>query len=186
MKYFYFFLLLTIFSCSDELTKSKAESIIEDCFDLDPNVSVVSILEGKTTFYYKNKTSLEKLEKMKSLQSQGFISLDSINGRKGRSVIYDIKILEKSKPFIDTNEKRDKRLSGLFGNKVSKYFRTCEYIIEDVLEVQEIPAMNGARVKLKLKKTNTTPFQILSKDMPDFKEKSLTLRKTSDGWKYCD
>ena len=47
--------------------------------------------------------------------------------------------------------------------------------------------MNGAKVKVQYEADDITPFAVLSpKDPAEFWIKDLNMKKTSNGWKYCD
>ena len=70
------------------------------------------------------------------------------------------------------------------GNVIAKAFT---YEIDEVLEVQEIPSLNTAKVKVKYQIGDRTPFAIFyPKDPQEFWIDDLKMDKTSNGWKYCD
>lgn len=191
-------LALLICSCgSDNLSNSKAEDIISDCLEKEPIQRTVSIRLNK------NKITGDELIKYEELKEDGYIEITSTENNvkkpvKGKSNdplaewryeaelrrynrnyknAYDIKLTDKAENHIETAPEKS--------NSVKiKAFR---YEVDKVLEVQEIPAMNTAKVKVQYKAVDITPFAILSrKDPTEFWVKDITMMKTSNGWKYCD
>lgn len=182
MKKFIFIAILGIFttSCSDNLSNSQAEKIISNCLEKNPLREIVKFQYGERLIYNKNK---EEFEKLKELEKEGYLKIDSLGTKKvryyGKYPKYNIELLEKSKEFIleqtESNKKQYVKLLAF------------EYKVDEVKEVHEIPSMNVAEVRVNYKKVNITPFAILSSEnTTDFKIKKLTFAKTSNGWRYCE
>lgn len=180
-KAFYVALLFAIISCgSDNLSNSKAADIIEDCLEKEPLKRTARITIGKATFT-KEDYDAELLSKYKKLKEEGYIEMELIKEitkgwRKGTKE-YKIKLAEKGLEYMDEIPEKGSVASA----------KAFNYEVDEVLEVQEIPAENTAIVKVKFKAENITPFAILSlKDPKEFWIKDVRMTKTSNGWKYCD
>ena len=172
-------LLLLVFSCSsDELSNSKAKKIISKCLEKEPEQRTVNIRIGEATFYDRNDKEL--LNKYMKLKEQGMIEMKLLKKtEKGwnKRKEFSVKLTEKALKFIDEVPEN--------GNYAqAKIFK---YIVDDVLEVHETPAINEAVVRVKYKTVDITPFNILSNiDPKEFRIEKLKFTKISNGWKYCD
>lgn len=162
-------------SCSDELTKSQAEKIIEQCLEQNPEF-------GKVKINFENMYLQEgnwNTDFFKEIESQGLIKM-TLDKRMsiGQTKVYKIEFTEKSKDLElpSTGSFMDDRT----------VVKTYEYKLEKVKEIQEIPDLNGARVVVVYSKINKTPFYEYNKrDTLELVTKTIGLRKTTDGWKYC-
>lgn len=190
---------LAILSCgSDNLSNSKAEDIIEDCLEKTPEKRTVMLNIDQIVFG----TDEERLKKYQKLEEDGFIEMKLIDTKaeikkpnakndplaqwryeaemrraERNKNTYNVKITNKSKKYIDDAPEGRNWIT----------MKTFIYEVDKVLEVQEIPAMNAAKVKVQFKAEDITPFAILSaKDPTEFWVKDVNMTKTSNGWKYCD
>jgi hypothetical protein len=152
-----------------------------------------------------NKVTLrdQKLEKYKALKEGGLIDIKPIKSKKPlpkknkdddplvtwqkeaqirrynreHKDAYQVKLTKKAEKYI------------VEASENSSYIRikTHSYTVDKVLEIQEIPAENSARVKVKYKSIDVTPFVTLSNaDPSEFLVKDIKMTKTSNGWKFCD
>ena len=194
------FVLAFICSCgSDNLSNSKAEDIISDCLDKEPEKRTATLNINQVTFGTNN----DKLERYKELEEDGFIEMEQIDMKSK---------IKKSKPNAndplaqwryEAELRRAERNKNTFKvtitKKAEKYIdeakensnwikmKAYSYEVDEVLEVQEIPSLNSSKVKVKYEAVDITPFAILSKKDPsEFWIKDITMTKTSNGWKYCD
>lgn len=73
---------------------------------------------------------------------------------------------------------------------LSAQFKSGEYKIKEVIEVQEIPECNEVKVKVKVvfERYNETSFveEANEKENPKETVETAFSRKTTDGWKHCD
>jgi len=190
--------LLVICSCgSDNLSNSKAEKIISKCLKKNPANQEVLLSINQVSFRNNSK----KLENYKNIEKKGLITMESVdvkskikkpNGNdplaqwryeaelrrvERRGNTFKIEITTKAKKFISVAPEN--------GNSIR--MKSHKYVVDKVLEVQEIPSMNAAKVKVQYKAEDVTPFSILSsKDPAEFLIEDLDMVKTSNGWKYCD
>lgn len=172
---------IIISSCgSDNLSNSKAENIISECLDVKPEVRKATITIGKATFT-KRDYDQELLAKYIKLMEEGYLQMELLKEfnsgwRKGTKE-YSVKLNENALQFMEQIPEN--------GNLAVA--RAYKYEVDKVLEVQEIPAMNSAKVKVQYKAVDITPFSVFSsKDANEFWINDLNMKKTSNGWKYCD
>lgn len=174
-------LCLLATSCgSDNLTNSKAEKIISACLESKPELRTSYFAIGKATFKNKDYDN-DLLGKYTKLVEDGYLEMElvqefSTGWRKGTKE-YNIKLTEDALEYMEEVPEN--------GNQaIAKAFR---YVVDEVLEVQEIPSLNTAKVKIQYKAADITPFSVFSrKDPKEFWIDNITVRKTSNGWKYCD
>ena len=176
---------LSAVSCSDNLSNSKAEKIISKCLDQKPEQRNVSIPLRKKIYSEQSKKDLAKYQQ---LQEDGYLDIspvekekttnnDAFTAWRNQFDEYDIKITKKGEKYIDNAPEN--------GDFVM--MKTFRYEVDEVLEVQEIPAANSAKVKVQYKAVDITPFASLSsKDPSEYWVKTRTMKKTSNGWKFCD
>ncbi|MEO9511876.1 MAG: hypothetical protein ABJN84_08915 [Flavobacteriaceae bacterium] len=174
-------LLLSMFACgSDNLSNSKAEKVISKCLELKPELRKANLRIGKATFSNKEYDQ-ELLSKYIALTDQGYLEMELLKDittgwRKGTQE-YEVKLSEKALEYMHQIPEN--------GNLAVA--KTFAYEVDKVLEVQEIPSMNSATVKVQYKAVDITPFSIFSKKDPkEFLIDDLKMRKTSNGWKYCE
>ncbi|WP_417601281.1 hypothetical protein [Owenweeksia hongkongensis] len=195
-------LLLSLFflcSCgSDNLSNSKAEDIIEDCLEKEP-------LQQKARLQL-NQARIEEndIEKYKKLADEGVIELEEIKAEKDSE---ENNVSDNNDPLEqwrrEAEKRRNERIAPNYiikltskgkkhiteGDANNDYVivNIFKYVVDEVLEVQEFPAMNGAKVKVQYEADDITPFAVLSPRNPsELIIKDLTMKKTSNGWKYCD
>ncbi len=173
-------IVLLFVSCgSDNLSNSKAESIISECLETKPEQRTVSFNIGKVTFRDRDYDK-ELLQGYRTLLESGHIEMKLIKEtktgyRKGKE--FEVKLTEKALEHMEKVPEND-------GTAEAKIYK---YVVDEVLEVHETPATNTALVKVNFKVADKTPFSILaSKDPSDFWVQKLKFSKTSNGWKYCD
>lgn len=186
-----------IASCgSDNLSNSEAENLISDCLEIAPlqqsayvkiNTAQFTKEENQEIAKYENlrdegylEMALIKKEVKKSTKSNDPLEqwrIEAENRRQSRYTEYTIRLTEKSIEFILEASENSNRV----------LVKTFKYEVDEVLEVQELPAMNTAKVKAKFVAEDVTPFSILSrKDPSEFLVEDVQMNKTSNGWKYCD
>ena len=188
---------LILTSCgSDKLSNRKAENIIEDCLEKEPEKRTVTIRTDRVSLV------AEALENYKSLADEGFIDLEPLhnNAKKPKKLSndpldkwrYESKLKEynslyKNAYTVKLTNKAQKYIDEALENSKTVTMKTHAYEVDEVLEVQEIPSMNVASVKVRFKPTDITPFSILlRKDIDEFLVKDINMARTSNGWKYCD
>ncbi len=172
--------LFLITSCSDELSNSKAEKIINECLEGSPYRETVKFQYGRRTIFNRDK---EEFSRLKEIEEKGFLKIDSIGIKKvryyGKYTEYQIELTDKSKEYIVEQTEKDK--------KSYVEIKVFDYELDEVKETHEVPSLNIAEVRVNYRKINITPFVSLSKvNQTDFKIQKLTFRKTSNGWRYCD
>jgi len=178
---------ITVLSCgSDNLSNSKAVKILKECLKDAPIERKAILQTGEVTFNIKNKSN--KLGQYEKLRNDGYIEMTEIKKKSsgGNDPLsqwmknirkFNITVTRKTEDYILKAPEK--------ANFVQ--VRIFQYEVDKVLEVQEFPAKNSARVKVQYKVVDLTPFAILaSKDPPGFWVKDRTMKKTSNGWKYCD
>ena len=161
-------LLISVSCSSDGLSNRKAEKIKKECLKEKPLKRSVTIrLEA---IYLKG----EDLEIYRKLESDGFLEIkDNKSYRDG----YDIKITKKARKYIEEAPENMKKIK----------MKSHVFEVDEVLEVQEIPSLNSATVKVRFEAKEITPFSILYvRDPAEFWIEDYTMKKTSNGWKYCD
>lgn len=168
-------LLLLITSCSDELSKSKAADIITECMEKHPNNGKLRINYG-TIRLYKNKN----LELMQGLQKEGFITMTLAN--KYSDSKFKITLTPKAEKLI---LKKGLDYNG-YTPKAEVTLKTCDLKLNEVTEIQEIPAMNAARVKFTYQRINENALAKFEKGYPKIENGEIQMKKTTDGWKFCD
>lgn len=176
-----FIISIMFFSCNSEnLSNSKAENIISSCLEKKPLQRNVPLTIGKATFSAQD-FDVELLQKYIKLKEDKYINMEIIKEftkgwRKGTKE-FNIKLTEKAMEYMQEVPENGK----------TAYAKTFRYEVDKVLEVQEIPSLNSAKVKVQYKAVDITPFAILSrKDPSEFWIEDLKMTKTSNGWKYCD
>lgn len=172
---------LIITSCgSDNLTNSKAKDIINKCLEEKPDQRFATIKTGEVLVDPSSKTSMEKVEVYKKLEQEGYLTFTLTNKKNAiytGAKFYNLSLSEKASKYINQSKKN--------GDYVM--LKSFRYVVDEVIEVQEIPAFNGAKVKVKYKAIDISPFVILpSGTVRENYTKTLDFKKTNNGWKYCD
>lgn len=193
-------LILALFICScgsDNLSNSKAEDIISDCLEKEP------ILRTVTIRLNKNRITGDELTKYEKLKKDGFLKMESLKNNIKKPIKkksddplaqwrYEAELRNYNRNYknaynLKLTREAEKHIENAPENSNSVKMKMFRYEVDKVLEVQEIPAMNKAKVKVQYKAVDITPFASLSrKDPAEFWVKDITMTKTSNGWKYCD
>ncbi|PQJ69476.1 hypothetical protein [Polaribacter butkevichii] len=177
-------------SCgSKQLSKDEAKSIINQCQEKSGKVifktnkytyGIIDIPDSSSANFSNF------LDKHKKMEELGFVSIndtkkDKREFGKSKNGMIEISLESKGKEYLAG------RVENLFG-KLSAQFKSCEYKISDIVEIQEIPDRNEAKVKVAFERYNEIPFFEESNEKSNPKEiiKTITFRKTTDGWKLCD
>lgn len=183
------FNLVFIGCTSDNLSNSKAKKIISKCLKKEPEQRKALLQLGRVTF----RKSKDKITKYKSLKKDGLIDMFLIKNKKlkeGNDPLakwHNEEIAKREEYEIKLTEKGLKYIYEINKNGNSATVKIFSYDVDKILEVQEIPATNTAKVKIQYEATDITPFAILSsKDPSEYWVRNQTLKKTTDGWKYCD
>jgi len=193
MKKIKIVLILTLLfaSCSDNLTNSKAEDIIRECLEKNPQFGKVDFKTGEIMFNTEVKYRQKLLEQYKNLASKGYISLDLKKSSK-KYITYNVSLTDKAKDFVLETGK----LSGIGLGDIT-VIKIYDYELHEVKNVREetLKSITGdltstrAKVTLTYKKINKTPFYDSKKQLSDFiNEKTIFHKTESDGWKwrYCE
>lgn len=185
-------LLLSIFliACtSDHLSKSQAESIIKECQEksgkeiFKTNKYTYGIIDVPESGSADFSAVLKKHKKMEEL---GLVTIseakrDTREFGRSKGDVIEVNLTPKGKEFLVG------RVDNTFGRLYAQ-FKSCEYKIKEVLEIQEIPERNEAKVKVAFERYNETPFfeEANEKNNPKEIVETAPFRKTNDGWKLCD
>ncbi|WP_127128020.1 hypothetical protein [Pseudoflavitalea rhizosphaerae] len=173
-----------IAGCSDKLTSSKAERIIKEAikFPVTEKESfehglVIHDWDSLPRVYYR-------------LSEKGMFSVEYIGDRSGFPFGHEYLFrvtpsLESKKYYTEGNPKKDEQTSEL---KYKSWFKTCDVEFDDIKEIREIPAFNGAEITYQVKRINFTPFWEVYLDGTLPKRDTIQLKgfsalKTNDGWK---
>lgn len=180
---YYLFLFFLLISCSDALTRSKAEHIIKDCLKKNPKIETVKVGYGSFSFSQEERDQ-ELLQKYKKLAAGGYLVMDSTGVLKSPyyadRVSYNVKLSDKSKDYVLRQQEYS-------SDKYIAEVKVFEYQVDEVTEVHEVPALNAAEVRVIYKISGETPFSVLrSKNEADFNVVSEAFKKTSAGWKFCE
>lgn len=187
MKKIFVFLAIGLLlgSCSDKLTSSKAEKLIQETLEKEPVQGKESIKIGdKVEFIGYDFRIKEELEPYEKLKDEGMIEMIS----KGKSnygyPIYSIQLTDKGKQYLLRVEN-----NGEYKQHIMKTYSTT---LDKVDELHIIPEQNSARA-LVFFKIEKTPFFVLenSETQERIKEnvvkRALDFRKLEEkGWKVED
>ena len=176
---------LLLGSCSDKLTSSKAEKLIQETLEKEPVQGKESIKIGdKVEFIGYDFRIKEALEPYEKLKDEGMIEMIS----KGKSnygyPIYSIQLTDKGKQYLLRVEDN--------GEYKQHIMKTYSATLDKVDELHVIPEQNSARA-LVFFKIEKTPFFVLenSETQERIKEnvvkRALDFRKLEEkGWKVED
>jgi len=175
-------MLLAIVSCdSGELTKSKAKKIINKCLEINPEQKSIPVMIGESLISVGSVDSKNKIENYKKLADEGYLKVtltDKKNNIWKETQYYSVELTEKAKPYLYKPSKMTETLA---------FLKTYQYVVDEILEIHEVPAVNTAEVKVQYKLADITPFATLNIGNPkETITKTLKFTKTNDGWKYCD
>ena len=176
---------LLLGSCSDKLTSSKAEKLIQETLEKEPVQGEESMKIGdKVEFIGYDFRIKEELEPYEKLKDEGMIEMIS----KGKSnygyPIYSIQLTDKGKQYLLRVENN--------GGYKQHIMKTYSATLDKVDELHIIPEQNSARA-LVFFKIEKTPFFVLgnSETQGRIKEnvvkRALDFRKLEEkGWKVED
>lgn len=180
------FFCIVLTSCgSDQLTNSKAESIIKDCQTKETLIKTKTITYGIVEMDDMLKPKfpdfLKPYQKNENLGIVNIGPLKRVKGIIGKKDRYDVTLTAKGKEYLESSKEDS-------GGKVTGKFKICEYKFDAVKEIQEIPERNEAKVKISFARFNETTLFDSTNEKKNPKEisKTVTFRKTNDGWKLCD
>lgn len=170
-------LSLFFISCSDKLTESKVEDLVNECLTKNPIYGQSILRSGKTSYL-----SEDDVIKYKELEKNGFLKIEEKVVKSGwyTDKYQLITLSNKSKPFIiETKE---------YGEAKANTVKLFTYKLDKVGSIQEIPSMNVAEVSVTYKKDAKTPFyDLFETDKTDFITKKIVIKKTENkGWIYCE
>lgn len=185
-------LLFTVLisSCdSGQLTKSEAKSIMKECQEkLDKKLfktdlyryGIIDIPATKSEEYSNILNRHKEMEKL-ALVTISEPKKDKREFGNSKGDIIEVNLTSKGKEFIVG------RVDNTFGH-LKAQFKSCEYEIKNIVEIQEIPESNEAKVKVNYERINETPFfeEANEKNNPKEFIESVLYRKTTDGYKLCD
>ena len=201
MKRILLVLVILILQCScdsGKLTNSKAEKIISECLAITPSEQQAFMQLGNVGFTKSQKKEVNLYEKLKD---QGFLKLTLIERQKIKSfprsddpLVQWRRDAEKRRQekyiaeyTVELTKKSEIYVVGTKGNSTGVRLRAFNYIVDEVLEVQEIPELNMAKIKVRFKAADLTPFAELSlKQNSEVVVKHINMTNTSNGWQYCD
>lgn len=179
-------LYATLSSCSsDELTISKAESILKKCQKEQAQIKTRKQSYGLVEMSHSIKKRFPNfMRPYRELEKLGIFNigeLQVVNGYYSKKDTYKVSLTSKGEKFLMSSKKES-------NDKINGTFKTCEYKLDKVTEIHEIPEKNIAKVKIKIVRFNETPFltDFYEKKSPKEIIKTITYRKTNDGWKLCD
>ena len=174
---------LLLGACSDKLTSSKAEDLVEESLKEKPMYGEIIIYTGEVKDGFLNE---EKYKLYEELQGDGYLKISVIEKpisdwlRKMMEgefeKFYSITLTDKSKDYLlETGKYND----DVYENTMKTY--TAE--VDKVSDIHIIPEMNMAEAKATFVKKDKTPFFIFEEDQTEFLVKNVGFQKTEDkGW----
>lgn len=176
---------LLLGSCSDKLTSSKAEDLVEESLKENPMYGEVQIYTGELK---DNSLSEEEYKLYEKLQGDGYLEISTIekpildwrgNPREGETEkFYSISLTDKSKDYLLGSNK-----VFLHDSAYENVMKTYTAEVDKVTDIHIIPEMNIAEAKATFIKKNKTPFFIFEDDQTEFLVKKVSFQKTEDkGW----
>ena len=169
-------LLLFSLSCSDKLSELKVEKLVNECLSKEPSYGTVALTAGKLNLLTKDEMSIYD-----KLQSKGLLTIVEKPAKQSYSSGYRfVTLTNKAQPFVLNSYSR--------GDATIYTIKLYSKQVDLIGAIQEIPAMNVARVQVTYKKDNKTPFyDELENNKIEFVIKNITLKKTENkGWIYCN
>jgi len=179
-----FYTIITACS-SEELTKDQVESIIKECQTEESAIKTKAFYYGTVEIDDLLKAKFpNKMKPYKKFEELGILKigpLQRVKGIVGKMDRYDVTLTEKGKELLIKSEENSR-------GKITGKFKVCEYRFDSVSEIQELPERNEAKVKVVFSRFNETLFFEDAHEKRNPKEviKTITFRKTTDGWKLCD
>lgn len=169
------FSLITL-SCSDKLSESKVEKLVNECLSKRPSYGSNTLQTGKVNYLSK-----EAIATYEQLQSKGLLNIvEKLPEEKYSFKYHLITLTDKAKPFVLESESNK--------NTTINTIRLYTKKIDKVGSIQEIPSMNMAQVSITYIKDDKTPFyDVIERDKTDFITKKIMVKKTeNNGWVYCE
>ena len=158
----FFVLGALLVSCSDKLTTSKAEKLIEEKLKEKPVERYVTLNTGDSIKFYVSDGNKAEIEAYESLQKEGFIKMSLVEEYESyypnsMNYIYSIHLTDKGKKCVkDTYTSSNGKYTE---NKVMY----CRAVLDKVDEVYIVPSINMAEAKATFK-IEKTPFAVLEDD----------------------
>lgn len=167
---------LLALSCSDKLSESKVETLVNECLSKRPSYGSNTLQTGKVNYLSK-----EAIATYEQLQSKGLLNIvEKLPEEKYSFKYHLITLTDKAKPFVLESESNK--------NTTINTIRLYTKKIDKVGSIQEIPSMNMAQVSITYIKDDKTPFyDVIERDKTDFITKKIMVKKTeNNGWVYCE
>ncbi|EPD27701.1 hypothetical protein SAMN05444420_105115 [Capnocytophaga granulosa] len=187
MKKFLVFLTIALLlgACSDKLTSSKAEKLIQEALKKEPIQGEESIKIGdEVEFIGHDFIVKEKLKPYKKLKEEGMIEMVDKGISRYDAPLYSIQLTDKGKQYLLRIED---------DGKYKQYImKTYSATLDRVDELHVIPEQNSARALVSFK-IEKTPFFVLEnletqdRIKENLVERALAFRKLEEkGWKVED
>jgi hypothetical protein len=176
---------LLLGACSDKLTSSKAEKLIQEALKKEPVQGEESIKIGdEVEFIGHDFIVKENLKPYKKLKEEGMIEMVDKGISRYDAPLYSIQLTDKGKQYLLRIED---------DGKYKQYImKTYSATLDRVDELHVIPEQNSARA-LVFFKIEKTPFFVLEnletqdRIKENLVERALTFRKLEEkGWKVED
>ena len=159
---------LLLGACSDKLTSSKAEDLVEESLKEKPMYGEFIIYTGDA-LKPSNFFSEEKAKLYDKLNEDGYLKISVVekpvldwrgNPREGEfEKFFSISLTDKSKDYLLETKEYD---NGIYENTMRTY--TAE--VDKVSDIHIIPEMNMAEAKATFVKKDKTPFFIFEFSVP--------------------
>jgi len=191
MRHDPFFALLLIgilvTSCTDKLSNARAGQIIKEKY----HFPVIEDEMIETGLFAYERDSLPQF--YYRLQQQGMVAIESL-GKGGLFIpTYRFRVTPSAaaKKYVTMEDSRPVRQGNSGESMYRSRYKTCEVNFEAIESVREIPAMNAAEVRYRVRRVSFTPFWSYylsgSNRMPDTVQiRPFKLIKSNDGWKSSD
>ena len=158
----FFVLGALLVSCSDKLTTSKAEKLIEEKLKEKPVERYVTLNTGDSIKFYVSDGNKAEIEAYESLQKEGFIKMSLVEEYESyypnsMNYIYSIHLTDKGKKCV-----KDTYISSN-GKYTENKVMYCRAVLDKVDEVYIVPSINMAEAKATFK-IEKTPFAVLEDD----------------------
>ena len=187
MKKFLVFLTIVLLlgACSDKLTSSKAEKLIQEALKKEPVQGEESIKIGdEVEFIGHDFIVKENLKPYKRLKEEGMIQMVDKGISRYDTPLYSIQLTDKGKQYLLRIED---------DGKYKQYImKTYSATLDRVDELHVIPEQNSARALVSFK-IEKTPFFVLEnletqeRIKENLVKRALSFRKLEEkGWKVED
>jgi hypothetical protein len=147
---------LLLGACSDKLTSSKAEKLIQESLGKEPIEDYVQVKIGDEVEFSTNELIMEE-KPYNKLKDEGMIEMTLIKENRWDSYkYYSIKLTDKGKQYLTNLEVREDK----YNNCKLYTMKSHSIRFNKVEEIHLIPERNIAYVKASFK-IETTPFFVL-------------------------